>query len=443
MEKGRESYEMCLLEQEREPLMMTEKVGDSKGNLLVRSDNLLFMRELLQKNGLKDKIDLVYMDPPFFSKVDYGTDIKISSEIVKKMPVIRQHAYYDTWDNGMEDYLIMLTARFFMIKDLLSRTGSLFIHLDWHVVHYVKIILDEVFGEKNFINELIWQYKSGGISKRYFGRKHDTLLFYAKTPNYYFEPQFEKSYNRAYKPYRFKGVKEYRDDLGWYTMVNMKDVWAIDMVGRTSAERTGYATQKPEALIERILLSCTKEGDLVADFFGGSGTLAAVADKMNRRWISCDIGKSASVKANKRLAAQGAAFDFYEEKVLPEDMETEAKVKAVLSAVDLTGNSSLTIDLVSYSYKKLKDLPIEEKYIPAVKRILDKDSLQLVDYWSIDFHYDGRTFKPAAFFCRENGKLAYHIQSEAETFSRIGLRLVDVFGNSTFMEIKPDKEDEQ
>ena len=441
LEKGREEFEAILIAQEREPLVLSERVGESKGNLLVKSDNMLFMRELLQKDGMKAKIALIYLDPPFFSKVDYGTDIRISSDIVKNIPVIRQHAYHDTWESGMEDYLIMLTSRFYMMKELLSSTGSFFIHLDWHVVHYVKIILDEIFGEKNFINEVIWQYKSGGVSKRYFARKHDTLLFYSKTSKYYFQPQLEKSYNRAYKPYRFKGVKEYRDDIGWYTMVNMKDVWPIDMVGRTSGERTGYATQKPEALVERILESCTKEGDLVADFFGGSGTFAAAADRMKRQWICCDIGKSASVKANKRLATQGAVFDFYEEKDSEGESPTESKILVSLQPKDLTGNMSISVELSSYNYKKIKDVPTSAKYLPIIKKILDKDSLQLIDYWSIDFHYDGKTFKPGSFFCREAGKFAYSISREESQFSRIAIRIVDVFGNSTFKDISLSEEE--
>ena len=119
----------------------------------------------------------------------------------------------------------MLTIRLLMMKDLLAEKGSIWLHLDWHAVHYVKIIMDEIFGEENFINEIIWHYKSGGASKRRFARKHDTLLFYSKSKDYYFLAQKEKSYNRDYKPYRFKGVKEYRDEFGWYTMVNRKDVW--------------------------------------------------------------------------------------------------------------------------------------------------------------------------------------------------------------------------
>lgn len=103
--------------------------------------------------------------------------------------------------------------------------------------------MDEIFGEDNFVNEIIWHYKSGGSGKRHFSRKHDTILVYSKTKKYYFLPDKEKSYNRGFKPYRFKGVKEYKDDMGWYTMVTMKDVWNVDMVGRTSSERTGYATQ--------------------------------------------------------------------------------------------------------------------------------------------------------------------------------------------------------
>lgn len=190
----------------------------------------------------------------------------------------------------MKEYLTMLTARLFAMRELLSDTGCMWMHLDWHSVYYVKVIMDQIFGESNFINEVIWTYKSGGSSKRSFSKKHDTLLVYGKGKNYKFRPLTEKSYNRGMKPYRFKGVEEFCDDKGWYTLVNMKDVWSIDMVGRTSAERTGYATQKPEKLMERIIASCTDEGDLCADFFAGSGTLGAVCEKNGRRWLMCDEG---------------------------------------------------------------------------------------------------------------------------------------------------------
>ncbi|MEG2199627.1 MAG: site-specific DNA-methyltransferase, partial [Anaerovorax sp.] len=258
-----------------------EDQQDGNQGVIVNGDNLQFMASLLAQG---EKLDLIYIDPPFFSKSNYGNAIKVKAKDSEKAQVITQNAYRDTWDGGLEGYLSMLTPRLYLMKALLKDTGTLWVHLDWHASHYVKILLDEIFGEEQFINEVIWNYKSGGASKKRFGRKHDTLLFYGKSKHYYFKPQQEKSYNRGMKPYRFKGVEEFQDRLGWYTMVNMKDVWQIDMVGRTSAERTGYATQKPESLIERILTSCTKEGDVCADFFAGSGTMAAVAQKMNRNW---------------------------------------------------------------------------------------------------------------------------------------------------------------
>ena len=195
---------------------------------------------------------MIYIDPPFFSKSDYTVNIKVGSSR-KKLILAKNHAFTDRWEDGMEEYLRNMTVSLMLMKELLADAGSIFVHLDWHSSHYMKIILDQIFGESNFINEIVWNYKSGGVSSRYFARKHDVVLFYSKTKNYFFEVQKEKSYNRGLKPYHFKGVKEYKDEVGWYTLVNMKDVWQIDMVGRTSSERTGYATQKPEALLERIM----------------------------------------------------------------------------------------------------------------------------------------------------------------------------------------------
>ena len=161
----------------------------------------------------------------------------------------------------------MLASRLLLMRELLSDDGVLCLHLDWHASHYARVLLDEIFGSENFVNEIIWNYKSGGSTNKRFSRKHDNILIYSRTKKFKFRPQKEKSYNRGFKPYRFKGVEEFQDDIGWYTMVNMKDVWSIDMVGRTSAERTGYATQKPKQLINRIIEAFTDEGDIVADVF--------------------------------------------------------------------------------------------------------------------------------------------------------------------------------
>ncbi len=276
------------------------KVEDISANgELYYGDNVDVMRALL-KQGYQGKIQQIYIDPPFFSKAYYDAWVKVDNgeeEAVK----VKKRAYDDVWKEGMEEYLKMLSVRLFLMKELLNDTGTIWVHLDWHGSHYVKIILDEIFGEKNFINEIVWTYKSGGSSKKHFARKHDTILVYSKTDKYYLDVPKEKSYNRGLKPYRFKGVEEFQDEIGWYTMVNMKDVWSIDMVGRTSSERNGYATQKPEALIERIISSGSRENDVVADFFAGSCTLAAVAEKVNRKWICVDNSEVAINTSKERL----------------------------------------------------------------------------------------------------------------------------------------------
>lgn len=245
--------------------------------------------------GFSEKFDLIYIDPPFFSGADYS----VVEEKDGKKSI--SFAYKDTWGNDLKEYLRMITVSIFAMKELLSKEGLIWIHLDWHAVHYVKLIMDEIFSSKNFVNEVIWSYKSGGSSRKRFSRKHDTLLLYSKSGRYKFNPQKEKSYNRGFRKYSFKGVEEFEDEKGWYTMVNMKDVWNIDMVGRTSKERTGYATQKPEALMERIILSSSDAGSLCGDFFCGSGTFPAMCKKLGRQFICCDVGELAVKIAKSRV----------------------------------------------------------------------------------------------------------------------------------------------
>ncbi|MBR6444238.1 MAG: site-specific DNA-methyltransferase [Firmicutes bacterium] len=296
--------------------------GNADDTLLVRGENLDYMNYLLDEKGMKGSIQLIYADPPFYSRGKYEAVVKVDGEKVK-IP-----AYDDKWTEGIEAYLRMMCIRLMYMRELAADTGYVCIHLDWHVVHYVKVLADEIFGSENFLNEIIWTYKSGGSSKKSFARKHDTLLLYRMTENNYFEPQKEKSYNREMKPYRFKDVEEYEDEKGWYTLVNMKDVWEIDMVGRTSSERTGYATQKPEALLKRLIKSCTKPGDLCADFFGGSGVMAAAAADLDRKSILCDIGKTAAAFQRKRLKENGISYTYMEEENCcgPDDGEVPEEI---------------------------------------------------------------------------------------------------------------------
>ncbi len=283
--------------------------GGGSGGFIALANNAEFMAHIrlmqiesrLANPGKKRGIDMIYMDPPFYSNSVYKARICTSDE-ARYVDV-----YSDRW-RSLDEYLISLGIRIRLAHDLLADTGSIFIHLDWHAAHYVKIIADEIFGYDNFINEIIWQYKSGGASGRKFSRKHDTILFYGKSGAYKFNPQSEKSYNRDFKAYRFKNVKEYCDEAGWYTMVNMRDVWEINMVGRSSKERTGFHTQKPEKLLSRIVSAATDEGDLIADFYMGSGTALKVAADSGRKFIGCDMSRNSFEITKKRLTDAGIAF---------------------------------------------------------------------------------------------------------------------------------------
>ncbi|MCI8647011.1 MAG: site-specific DNA-methyltransferase [Firmicutes bacterium] len=410
--------------------------GAAAESILAKGDNLEFIQYLMREKDIEGRIQLIYMDPPFYSKASYDAVIKLKSPLVPQAPAIKPAAYEDVWKTGIEDYLRMLCVRFFLVKDLLSEEGCFWVHLDWHVVHYVKILLDEIFGEKNFINEVVWNYKSGGTGKRNFSRKHDTLLFYSKTKNYYFQPLKEKSYNRGYKPYRFKGVNEYKDEMGWYTMVNMKDVWQIDMVGRTSSERTGYATQKPEQLLSRIIESCSRKGELCADFFGGSGTLAAAAEQLGRRWISCDIGDLATASCLKRMSVKKSSFTLMGDRF---DREGEALLLDVeVEPIEFTAKKLVTVTLQGYEPDE-KSIPVKGEEREVIKAFCRADSLQLLEYWSVDFHYDGNMHSPEFSFPKEKDSIEKTCSQIGQSISRISIRAVDVFGNSMLKVLELDQ----
>lgn len=281
-------------------------------NRLIYGDNLLAMQALIagdEATGLppmRGKVDLIYIDPPFDSKADYRTRINLpGADIEQKPTTIEQFAYADTWKDGTVSYLKMLYPRLILMRELLSDKGSIYVHIDWHVGHYVKVLMDDIFGKENFLNEIIWCYKSGGAGGGGYAKKHDTILFYSKNNSYLtFNIVKEKSYMM---PWSGKNPAQvyYQDEKGTYTLVNTKDYWVdIGMLATSSYERTGYATQKPEALLERIIKASSNEGDLVCDFFGGSGTTAAVAERLGRRWITTDIGKPATLVMRKRFIDQ-------------------------------------------------------------------------------------------------------------------------------------------
>jgi adenine specific DNA methylase Mod len=288
-------------------------------NRLIYGDNLLVMQALLTGDStipsLRGKIDLIYIDPPFDSKADYRTKIHLpSGEIEQRPAILEQFAYSDTWKNGTASYLEMVIPRLILMKELLSDNGSIFMHMDWHVGHYVKIIMDDVFGKDHFVNEIAWCYGGGGAPRNYYPKKHDTIFWYVKDS--------EWTFNKQYRPYTegtlqrgltaVKGDKYQLSDEG----AGLDDWWADNKVQKilspTAYENLKYATQKPEGLLNRIIYGHSNQGDLIADFFAGTGTTGAVAEKMNRRWIMTDIGKPACMIMRKRFIDQNAIPFLYQ-----------------------------------------------------------------------------------------------------------------------------------
>lgn len=299
--------------------------GGSWMNRLVYGDNLLTMQALLAGDpqtglpSLRGKVDLIYIDPPFDSKADYRTPITLPNASFSQRPtVIEQFAYADTWEDGTISYLKMLYPRLMIMKELLSERGSIFVHIDWHVGAYVKAILDDIFGKENFRNEITWYYPNSGLKARSkkFHQVTDTIFYYVKSiDNFTFHHIFKKRKDgqskqakRKFNPIT-KKADMVRDENGKIVYqitdeVLENSLWEVASLSNNPVESVGYATQKPEALLERIIKASSNEGDLVCDFFGGSGTTAAVAERLGRRWITCDIGKPASLVMRKRFIDQ-------------------------------------------------------------------------------------------------------------------------------------------
>jgi len=300
-------------------------------NQLLWGDNKYIMASLLPDYA--GKIDLIYIDPPFATGEDFSITIPLQNGKRRTgESAIQKRAYRDRWEGGLDSYLLMMSERLSLMRDLLADDGSIYVHLDWHAGHYVKILMDEIFGRENFRNEIVWCYRTMQTSKRGWARKHDIILFYTKGENYTFnlkevlEP-YPPDYQRRFR---------YADDRGRRFMIRgkggpfgfgqgdiriedeekypqftyrqymqegsiPKDWWEIEMLNSNSQERVGFETQKPEALLERIIKASSNPGGLVADFFCGSGTALVVAEKLGRRWIGADLSGHSIHTTRKRL----------------------------------------------------------------------------------------------------------------------------------------------
>lgn len=365
--KGADELSMTL--QRGMPLYEMEKqetVGENTGGNMVIRGECVSACAYLKEQGVQ--VDLVYIDPPFASGADYAKKVyirrnpKVAEAIaqaereldVDELKAFEEKMYGDVWDK--EKYLSWMYENLMAIKGVMSETASIYVHLDWHIVHYVKILMDEIFGEDNFRNDIAWHYS--GWNKKLkvsFEKRHDTILYYCVDSeganfNSFFEHwESEEEYikRRKQKPLideagrRYvlsdagggKRVKRYLDEAIKDGVV-VDDVWDIDKMNNSANESVDYATQKPIALLERIITASSNQGMLVADFFGGSGVTAAVANKLGRRFIHCDIGLNSIQTARDRLVTDGAEFDVLEIKdgvqLYRNPVQTMDKIKSLI-----------------------------------------------------------------------------------------------------------------
>lgn len=348
VQRGMPLYEMELKEQ----------IDQNSNNLVIRGECLSACAYLKDKG---DQVDLVYIDPPFASGADYAKKVyirrnpKVAAAIkqaeteldIEELKAFEEKMYGDVWDK--ERYLNWMYENLMAIKSIMSDEASIYVHLDWHIGHYVKILLDEIFGESNFINEIVWHYYNkmqGNVNR--FASNHDVIFLYRKSDDYLFQPIKEKR-DKSTKQIKRVWDKETqklvnaKDENGKVIYIDsdeitIDDVWRMSMLQPADKEEpVGYATQKPEALIERIVSASSKENMLVADFFGGSGTTARVANRLNRRFIHTDIGINSIQVTRDKLIEQGAEFEVLEVKdgvsLYRNPVQTMDKLKSLIKGL--------------------------------------------------------------------------------------------------------------
>ena len=317
----------------------TETVGSNPNENMVVRGTCLSTCAYLKDKGIK--VDLVYIDPPFASGADYAKNVYVRrnpkvAEAIKtiekeidnsELNSFEEKMYGDIWDKEL--YLNWMYENLMAIKSVMSETASIYVHLDWHIGHYVKILLDEIFGEDNFRNEIIWHYADymQGNATNALPKKHDNIFFYSKSNTYYYERVKEQldtpiKRNKVVWDKETQTLKVARGEDGKIIYQDFTDkfldsVWDIGQTAvtrKTSKENIDYATQKPEALLERIIKASSNENMLVADFFGGSGVTAAVANRLGRRFIHSDVGINSIQTTRDRLKKQNAEFSIFEVK---------------------------------------------------------------------------------------------------------------------------------
>ncbi len=374
------------------PAQKKELYGAEKNgwrNQLFWGDNLQVMGHLLK--DFRGKIDFIYIDPPFNSRVDYKKQIKLRDTAAEAKASFSEKQYGDIWTN--DEYLQFMYERIILLRELLSDTGVLALHCDWHTNAYLRMLLDEVFAPDRMVNEIAWCYTSGGVGKAAFGRKHDTIYVYSKTDQYTFHEQYYKRYalvqngvEVGFDPrvtyHKDKNGRSYRWNLSvdWWS-----DIGIVSPNSRT--EKTGYPTQKPELLVGRLIDAFTDPGDLVFDCFMGSGTTQAVAMKRGRRFLGADANRGSVQTTVERLLAIAENLQQTEDFYMGFEVLSVDKMPTVMHA-----EAEITIEGHMVVIKDFHPTRLMQK-LDAQGEALS-DWRQLVSSVMIDFHYDGSVIRP-------------------------------------------------
>ncbi len=403
--KGADDISMTL--QRGMPLYEMEKqetVGENADDNMIIRGECVSACAYLKEQGIQ--VDLVYIDPPFASGADYAKKVyirrnpKVAEAIaqaeqeldVEELKAFEEKMYGDVWDK--EKYLNWMYENLIAIKSVMSETASIYVHLDWHIIHYVKILLDEIFGEDNFRNEIIWCYTAVSNVGLDFPKKHDTICRFSKSENYVFNkediriPYAEGSLDRANRNVIGKGGMDF-DAIVLNENGKVPEDWWVDIqrAARYPGENVDYATQKSEKLLERIIKASSNENMVVADFFGGSGVTAAVANKLNRRFIHCDIGLNSIQTTRDRLVADGAEFDVLEIKdgvqLYRNPVQTMDKIKSLIPG--LKNEDSLdSFWEGAISDSKLGTVPVYvSNLMDSASKLLDKVTMNRIIHQAI------------------------------------------------------------
>ncbi len=343
-------------------------------NQLILGDNLAAMSALLPE--YEGRIQLIYADPPFFTNRRYHARVGRGEDSRRPQDWVLAEGYADHWPD-IDAYLDMLYPRLYLMHRLLAPEGSLYLHLDWHANSYARLLLDEIFGAERLLNEIIWVYHGPSPIRSAFNRKHDTLLLYTKSDNYTFNADAVRT------PYDPNTVKTFESSpkAGFGKVPDLErgkvpeDWWYYAVVARLHSERTGYPTQKPVALLERIILASSNPGDLVADFFGGSGTTGVAALRHNRRILMADAAWRAVHTAQARFSSQA------------DEPVGILRVVPVSEPGGRSRSKPVTVDSQQFVHANIEGGNL---------RLNIETSFQAeVDYWEVDPDWDGRIFRSA------------------------------------------------